>query len=362
MTTQCVQLANYARHHYNPGAVDLVWNPTLAQAAQESADYAAQHDCWNCHTNAGPGTTWGQNLFLSKRSCQDAYNGWVTTEAAGKDSVNLEEGHFKNVVGFAAPYRTIGKHPSSSPHTAMLAPPLLIIAAASFTHAWKSTFLGHYVPGLSAVQLATVQSCPGVEIVNGSPTCAQIADSQNITLNAFQNLNPSISCLIPVAEGSYVCVLAQDDAGATISFSTSAAGTSRATGTAKVTATVVATSPATSVAPSSGATSTSISPPATSATLTTSSSAEPEPKTTEPPAPKTTQPPAPKTTEQPPPRPKTTEQPPPPPPKTTEQPPPPPPKTTEQPPPPPPKTTQAPSPPPSSGGADPDIVRVQQPE
>ncbi|KAI9340537.1 hypothetical protein BDR26DRAFT_934407 [Obelidium mucronatum] len=105
---ECTILANYARSHYNPTAKPLTWSPTLAGYAQASADYSATNNCWDCHTNSGPGTTWGQNLYLSKKSCAESYFGWVTNEAAGNDPVNVDAGHFTNVVGFAAPYKTIG--------------------------------------------------------------------------------------------------------------------------------------------------------------------------------------------------------------------------------------------------------------
>ncbi|KAI8610219.1 hypothetical protein BC830DRAFT_1172886 [Chytriomyces sp. MP71] len=105
LAEQCTQLANYARRHYNPGVSPLTWDETLVPHAQNAADYAATLNCWDCHSDLG---NWGQNLFLSKQSCQSAYAGWVTREAAGQDPVNVEEGHFRNVVGFAAAYTSIG--------------------------------------------------------------------------------------------------------------------------------------------------------------------------------------------------------------------------------------------------------------
>ncbi|KAI9340542.1 hypothetical protein BDR26DRAFT_861296 [Obelidium mucronatum] len=108
MVYECVTLANYARQHYNPGVNDLVWSNSLAAYAQQSADYSATYNCWDCHTNSGPGTTWGQNLYLSKKSCSEAYYGWVTNEALGNDASNPDAGHFTNVVGFASPYVYIG--------------------------------------------------------------------------------------------------------------------------------------------------------------------------------------------------------------------------------------------------------------
>ncbi|KAJ3059474.1 hypothetical protein HDU98_004515, partial [Podochytrium sp. JEL0797] len=104
----CLTLANYARQHYNPGVWDLMWDETLVPDAIESARYSAVHGCWDCHTNSGGGTTWGQNLYLSKTSCADGYYGWVTNEAAQHDSVNVVEGHFTNVVGFAVDYVSMG--------------------------------------------------------------------------------------------------------------------------------------------------------------------------------------------------------------------------------------------------------------
>ncbi|ORY45714.1 hypothetical protein BCR33DRAFT_716348 [Rhizoclosmatium globosum] len=105
---ECLELANYARRHYNPGVFDLKWDPLLAQYAEESAIYAATQGCTHCHTNSGGGTTWGQNLYTSARSCSEAYYGWVTKEAAGQDPYNPDAGHFKNIVGFTMPYRIIG--------------------------------------------------------------------------------------------------------------------------------------------------------------------------------------------------------------------------------------------------------------
>ncbi|KAJ3248257.1 hypothetical protein HDU78_001262 [Chytriomyces hyalinus] len=109
--TQCVGLANYARHLYNPGAPDLIWSEPLAKRAKASADYAAKLDCWDCHSDSGPGTDWGQNLYLSKGSCWDSYVGWVTDEALAPSEANPDQGHFKNVVGIAiafSPYLSIG--------------------------------------------------------------------------------------------------------------------------------------------------------------------------------------------------------------------------------------------------------------
>ncbi|KAJ3126963.1 hypothetical protein HK100_009996 [Physocladia obscura] len=104
----CVDLTNYARNHYNYGVNLLYWDDILATYAAASAAYSATNNCWDCHTNSGAGTSWGQNLFLGENSCQAAYAGWVTNEAAGKDSVNVAQGHFNNVVGFAAAYVSIG--------------------------------------------------------------------------------------------------------------------------------------------------------------------------------------------------------------------------------------------------------------
>ncbi|KAI8607629.1 hypothetical protein BC830DRAFT_1158287 [Chytriomyces sp. MP71] len=110
---ECLTLTNYARQHYNPGVWDLYWDDQLAQYAQGSADYASANGCSECHTNSGPGTSWGQNLYLGPCSCTDAYNGWVTNEAAGNDPFNPDEGHFTNVVGFAVPYQKVGCASSS---------------------------------------------------------------------------------------------------------------------------------------------------------------------------------------------------------------------------------------------------------
>ncbi|KAJ3289505.1 hypothetical protein HDU79_003993 [Rhizoclosmatium sp. JEL0117] len=103
--SECTNLANYARQHYIPGTWNLVWDEKLAAYAKQSADYAARNDCWNCHTNSGAGTTWGQNLYLSKKSCTAAYSGWVTEEAKGNP---LQAGHFKNVVGLSFAAKKIG--------------------------------------------------------------------------------------------------------------------------------------------------------------------------------------------------------------------------------------------------------------
>ncbi|KAJ3241410.1 hypothetical protein HDU78_001823 [Chytriomyces hyalinus] len=114
--TQCVGLANYARRLYNPSAPALVWSPALATRAKTSADYAAKLDCWNCHSDSGSGTDWGQNLYLSKGNCWDSYVGWVTDEALAPSEANPDQGHFKNVVGIAiafSPYLSIGCGSSS---------------------------------------------------------------------------------------------------------------------------------------------------------------------------------------------------------------------------------------------------------
>ncbi|KAJ3009094.1 UNVERIFIED_CONTAM: hypothetical protein HDU68_002824 [Siphonaria sp. JEL0065] len=108
VVSECGGLTNYARQHYNPGTWDLQWDATLAAYAYDSAVYAATYQCNECHTNSGPGTTWGQNLFLGPCSCSDAYNGWVTNEAAGNDPYNRDEGHFTNIVGFFVPYQSVG--------------------------------------------------------------------------------------------------------------------------------------------------------------------------------------------------------------------------------------------------------------
>ncbi|KAJ3236126.1 hypothetical protein HDU81_011161 [Chytriomyces hyalinus] len=114
--TQCVGLANYARRLYNPSAPPLVWSDALATRAKTSADYAAKLNCWNCHSDSGSGTDWGQNLYLSKGSCWDSYTGWVTDEALAPSEANPDQGHFKNVVGIAiafSPYLSIGCGSSS---------------------------------------------------------------------------------------------------------------------------------------------------------------------------------------------------------------------------------------------------------
>ncbi|KAJ3064037.1 hypothetical protein HDU98_000216 [Podochytrium sp. JEL0797] len=99
---ECLTLTNYARNLYNPPAGNLVWSDYLTAFAQQSAEYSADNSCWDCHTNAGGGTSWGQNLYEGKRSCSDSYSGWVTDEASSYG------GHFMNVVGFAVPYVNMG--------------------------------------------------------------------------------------------------------------------------------------------------------------------------------------------------------------------------------------------------------------
>ncbi|KAJ3377815.1 hypothetical protein HDU84_008185 [Entophlyctis sp. JEL0112] len=123
LQTQCLALTQYARQHYNYGANSLSWDPILASYALYSASYAAYYNCWNCHTYAGGGYSWGQNLFLGEHDCQSAYNGWVTAEAAAENTASPEDGHFQNIgemmppeslyqyfslVGFAAPYVSMG--------------------------------------------------------------------------------------------------------------------------------------------------------------------------------------------------------------------------------------------------------------
>ncbi|KAJ3067020.1 hypothetical protein HDU98_009756 [Podochytrium sp. JEL0797] len=95
IVNECLTLANYARALYNPTAPALVWSDFLQSHAQYSSKYSADNGCWDCHTDSGSGTSWGQNLFYQIQSCTDAYWGWVTNEAAGMG------GHFQNVVGFA---------------------------------------------------------------------------------------------------------------------------------------------------------------------------------------------------------------------------------------------------------------------
>ncbi|KAI8606998.1 hypothetical protein BC830DRAFT_1159696 [Chytriomyces sp. MP71] len=97
---QCMGLANYAREHYT-GAPALTWDDEAAAAAQRAADYSAQHQCSECHTESGPGYSWGQNLYFTSVGCFESYNGWVTNEALGADPANPDAGHFKNVVGTA---------------------------------------------------------------------------------------------------------------------------------------------------------------------------------------------------------------------------------------------------------------------
>ncbi|KAJ3073160.1 hypothetical protein HDU98_002132 [Podochytrium sp. JEL0797] len=105
----CLTLANYARQHYNPGVWDLMWDEKLVPEGHRKCAMLRGSGCWDCHTNSGGGTTWGQNLHLSKTSCADWYYGWwVTNEAAQQDSVNVEEGHFTNVVGFTVDYVSMG--------------------------------------------------------------------------------------------------------------------------------------------------------------------------------------------------------------------------------------------------------------
>ncbi|KAI9340544.1 hypothetical protein BDR26DRAFT_351970 [Obelidium mucronatum] len=108
VATECLVLTNYPRQHYNPGTWDLTWNDALASAAYGSAEYSARNQCSHCHTNSGPGTSWGQNLYLGPCSCTDAYFGWITNEAAGNDPFNRDAGHFQNVVGFEVPYQSVG--------------------------------------------------------------------------------------------------------------------------------------------------------------------------------------------------------------------------------------------------------------
>ncbi|KAJ3291126.1 hypothetical protein HDU79_002655 [Rhizoclosmatium sp. JEL0117] len=105
---ECTYLANYARQVYNPGVWDLWWDQNLQPYAMRSATYSATYQCSHCHTESGPGYSWGQNLYLSMCSCSDAYFGWVTNEALGQDPANPDAGHFTNVVGFAVPYQSIG--------------------------------------------------------------------------------------------------------------------------------------------------------------------------------------------------------------------------------------------------------------
>ncbi|KAJ3009096.1 UNVERIFIED_CONTAM: hypothetical protein HDU68_002826 [Siphonaria sp. JEL0065] len=112
--TECLTLANYARQLYNPGVWDLHWDSTLAAYAQDSAAYSSINDCNECHTNSGPGTSWGQNLYLGQCTCSDAYFGWVTNEAMGQDPSNPDAGHFLNVVGLDIPYTRLGCGASSA--------------------------------------------------------------------------------------------------------------------------------------------------------------------------------------------------------------------------------------------------------
>ncbi|KAI8609956.1 hypothetical protein BC830DRAFT_1148093 [Chytriomyces sp. MP71] len=65
--------------------------------------------CFSCccltQITPGGGTQWGQNLFHTIKSCQDAYDGWVTHEAQTGQPMY---GHFQNIVGFAADYCKMG--------------------------------------------------------------------------------------------------------------------------------------------------------------------------------------------------------------------------------------------------------------
>ncbi|ORY45721.1 hypothetical protein BCR33DRAFT_716352 [Rhizoclosmatium globosum] len=104
---ECTALTNYARQLYNPGVWDLVWDNAMVEYAYRAAVFSATYQCSHCHTESGPGYSWGQNLYLSMCSCSDAYFGWVTNEAAGQDPANPDAGHFTNIVGLAVPYQTI---------------------------------------------------------------------------------------------------------------------------------------------------------------------------------------------------------------------------------------------------------------
>ncbi|KAJ3241211.1 hypothetical protein HDU81_001609 [Chytriomyces hyalinus] len=88
----------------------------------------------------------------------------------------------------------------------MKASSILLLAAAAVVSAYESQFVGHWNPKVDVSNMRNIVNCQFTIAVEGSPSCTQIADSQFITLRAFQELNPNLSCLSPVADGILVCV------------------------------------------------------------------------------------------------------------------------------------------------------------
>ncbi|KAI9340561.1 hypothetical protein BDR26DRAFT_861353, partial [Obelidium mucronatum] len=101
---ECLSLFNSARAQYNPSIGGLIWSDRLASIAQQSVAFNAGSNCCDasCHILSGGMTGIAQNLFCGVQSCQQAFHGWVTEEAA------YQGGHWQNIVGFPTNFPFIG--------------------------------------------------------------------------------------------------------------------------------------------------------------------------------------------------------------------------------------------------------------
>ncbi|ORY47920.1 hypothetical protein BCR33DRAFT_782973 [Rhizoclosmatium globosum] len=95
--SECQVLHTHARQYYS-GLGPLKWNSKLAAWAQVSAAYADATGYWEAHSySADIGLFLGQNLYVGKATCAEAYYGWVTEEALGTGPSG--NGHFLNQAG-----------------------------------------------------------------------------------------------------------------------------------------------------------------------------------------------------------------------------------------------------------------------
>ncbi|KAJ3062809.1 hypothetical protein HDU98_001341 [Podochytrium sp. JEL0797] len=199
----CTILANYARAHYNPGSLPLMWDAKLATAALASATYSATNNCWDCHTNSGAGTTWGQNLYLGKTGCAESYNGWVTNEAAGLDPVNIDAGHFQNVVGFAVPYVSIGCGVSLVGQGATVCNYGMVFSALAI----KFGSFGYINRHLSDSNFHLISDCIYTfPVTDPTATCASVASTNSMSQAALQQMNPWSRNVMDSAQGNSTAV------------------------------------------------------------------------------------------------------------------------------------------------------------
>ncbi|KAJ3249847.1 hypothetical protein HDU77_007383 [Chytriomyces hyalinus] len=166
----------------------------------------------------------------------------------------------------------------------MKASSILLLAAAAVVSAYESQFVGHWNPKVDVSNMRNIVNCQFTIAVDGSASCTQIADSQFITLRAFQELNPNLSCLTPISDGILVCVpndprpaeqqqQGSDAGSSSRTLSATALARANATGTAKATLAATGTLSASRNSGSSASVS------QTAARRTTASAEAPEPTT-----------------------------------------------------------------------------------